>query len=246
MRKVVTSGSNTSFWFDKSSSIGTLRSHLHGPLNLGEEHQLVSHMIDNNGNWHFQSSFDLPAHTLNILRAVPVNVGTSEGDLIAWAFSNDGNFTLRSACIAAKGLNPLNPPTSHFSWIWKVKAPPKFIIFIWLCSYNSIPVREVLDSRGLNLDQRCPICKSGLESISHLLRECPHSISFWNQLGPPSSLIQSLVCLFQIGFTPTAPSRWFLGNTVSLGTFSSCLVFGPYGLTRIKWPYNSNSLTDIC
>ena len=50
LREVITSGSSTSFWFDKWSSVGTLRSHLHRPLNLGEEHQLVSHMIDNNGN----------------------------------------------------------------------------------------------------------------------------------------------------------------------------------------------------
>lgn len=66
-------------------------------------------MIDNNGNWHFQSSFDLPAHILNIFHIVPVDVGASEGDSIAWAFSNDGNFILQLAYIAAKGLNALNP-----------------------------------------------------------------------------------------------------------------------------------------
>jgi len=66
-------------------------------------------MIDSNGDWHFQPSFDLPAHNLNILQVVLVNVGTSDGDLIAWVFYNNGNFTLRSAYIAAKGLNALNP-----------------------------------------------------------------------------------------------------------------------------------------
>ena len=50
LRKLITSGTNTSFWFDKWSSIGTLRSHLHRPLNLSEKHQLVYHMTDNNGN----------------------------------------------------------------------------------------------------------------------------------------------------------------------------------------------------
>ena len=88
-------------------------------------------MIDDNGNWNFHPSFDLPTHILNTLQAIPVNVGASDGDSIAWAFSNDGNFTLRSAYITTKGLNALNPPTSHLSWIWKVKVPPKFLIFIW-------------------------------------------------------------------------------------------------------------------
>ena len=118
-------------------------------------------------------------------------MGASDGDLIAWAFSNDGNFTLWSAYIAAKGLIALNHPTSHLSWIWKVKAPPKFLIFIWLCPYCNIPVREVLHSRGLNLDQKCPICNSGSKSINHLLHECPHSVSFWNRFGPLSSLIHT-------------------------------------------------------
>nr|POE89083.1 hypothetical protein CFP56_70909 [Quercus suber] len=72
-------------------------------------------MIDSNGNWHFHPSFDLPAHILNILQAVPTNVEASDGDSIAWAFSNDGNFTLGIAYITAKGLNALNPPTSHLS-----------------------------------------------------------------------------------------------------------------------------------
>ena len=50
LRKVITSGTSTSFWFNKWSLTGTLRFHLHEPLNLDEEHQLVSHMIDSNGN----------------------------------------------------------------------------------------------------------------------------------------------------------------------------------------------------
>ena len=45
--------------------------------------------------------------------------------------------------------------------------------------------------RGLNLDQRCPVCNSGSKSINHLLHDCPHSISFWNHLDPPSSLIHT-------------------------------------------------------
>ena len=110
LRKVITSGTSTSFWFDIWSPTGTLRSHLYGPLNMEEEHQLVSHMIDSNGNWNFHLSFDLPLPILNILQAVPVNFGSSDEDSLAWAFSNDGNFTLRSAYTATKGLNALNPP----------------------------------------------------------------------------------------------------------------------------------------
>ena len=71
------------------------------------------------------------------------------------------------------------------------------LFFLWLCSYNSIPVREVLGSKGLSLDQSCPIYRSHLESRDHLLKECSFSVSFWNQLGPPSSLYSSFGLPFQ-------------------------------------------------
>ena len=72
-----------------------------------------------------------------------------------------------------------------------MKAPQKLLIFLWLCSHNSIPVREVLGSRGFTIDQSCPLCNNHVETIDHLLRECHASVSFWNQLGVPSKAIQS-------------------------------------------------------
>ena len=168
-------------------------------------------------------------------------MGALNGDLIAWAFSNDGNFTLRLAYIA--GLNALNPPTSHLSWIWKVQVPPKFLIFIWLCTYNGIPVRGVLGSRGLNLDQRCPIYNSGSKSINHLLHECSHSFIFGIDLALLLASSIRSIYLLQIGFTPTTPSNLLLGTIMFLGTFSSFLVFSPSSSTEIRWPCNSISLT---
>ena len=85
----------------------------------------------------------------------------------------------------------MNSNTPFLSWIWKLNVPPKFILFIWLCSYNSIPVIEVLGLRGLSLDQRCSVSNSHTKSISHMLRECPFLVSFWNQLDPPSRLYTS-------------------------------------------------------
>ena len=124
-------------------------------------------------------------------QAIPMNLASQGEDQIAWAFTNDGDFSLWTTYNAAKGLNTLNSTTSSLSWIWKLKVPPKLVPFIWLCSYNSIFVKEVLGSRGLSLDQRCSICKSHTKSISHMLRECPYSVRFWNQLDPPLGLYNS-------------------------------------------------------
>ena len=128
---------------------------------------------------------------MKLIQAIPTNLASQREDLIAWAFTNDGDFSLRTAYNAAKGLNTLNPNTPSLTWIWKLNVPPKLVLFIWLCTYNSIPVKEVLGSRGLSLDQHCSIYKSKTESISHMLRECPYSVSFWNRLGPPTGLYNS-------------------------------------------------------
>lgn len=81
------------------------------------------------------------------------------------------------------------------------------LFLIWLCTYNSIPVKEVLGFRGLSLDQCCAICKSHTESISQMLRECPYSIRFWNHLGRPSGLFN----LFGL-----PPSDWMHDNCSSV------------------------------
>ena len=114
------------------------------------------------------------------IQAIPINLTSTLGDTTAWALLRDGNFNLASAYLLAKGLNALNLPTFTSNWIWKMKVPQKIIIFLWLCSHNSVPVREVLGSRGLTLDQACPFCHSQVESINHLLRYCPFAVSFWN------------------------------------------------------------------
>lgn len=71
-----------------------------------------------------------------------------------------------------------------------MKALQKIIIFMCLCSHNSIPVKEVLGSRGFTLDQACPLCHSHVESMNHLLREWLFAVSLWNQLSLPSKVMQ--------------------------------------------------------
>lgn len=86
---------------------------------------------------------------------------------------------------------------------------------------------------------QCPVSNSHSESISHLLRECPHSVSFWDWL--PLDLSPLSACLSQIGYMPTAPPSKPLGTTISHGVCSFSSVFGPSGLTGIRLPSNLQS-----
>lgn len=71
---------------------------------------------------------------------------------------------------------------------------PKIVHFIWLCLHNSVLVKEVLTSRGINCEGRCSLCKDHNETISHLLKECTYVQEFWHKLHVPPALIGSFNC----------------------------------------------------
>lgn len=50
-------------------------------------------------------------------------------------------------------------------WIWKLNMLPKIITFLWLCHHNNIPVRDVLDFRGINCNNSCPMCNSHAKKL---------------------------------------------------------------------------------
>ena len=86
LRKVITTGTSTSFWSDTWFSLGNLRSVLSGPLFYQEENSLVAQFVDDYGNWKWDNlSFVLPQSLLSTINAVPVNPSSYCDDLTAWA-----------------------------------------------------------------------------------------------------------------------------------------------------------------
>lgn len=52
-------------------------------------------------------------------------------------------------------------------------------------------MKDVLASRGIDCDRKCPLCKNHSESINHLLRECVFACDFWHKIYAPANLIGS-------------------------------------------------------
>ena len=74
------------------------------------------------------------------------------------------------------------------SWVWQLDSLPKIIHFIWLGLHNSIPVKKVIDARGIQCNVASPICQTHEESILHLLRDCPFAREFWRKIGTPQAV----------------------------------------------------------
>ena len=128
-------------------------------------------------------SFILPHGIVQEIRGIPVAENPDQEDILVRAFSKDGSFSLKSTCLIAKGFNILNLETSPHQWVWKVSTSPRIKIFLWLCTHCSVPTKEVLGSRGLNLNPTCELCGESPESILHTLRDCKVAKSVWKDLG---------------------------------------------------------------
>ncbi|XP_050273143.1 uncharacterized protein LOC126716155 [Quercus robur] len=179
----VKNGETVKVWTDFWLPMGALRSLIEGPLNRDEDFITVKQCFDHNYEWQSHClSFELPDHILNAIKATPLSCNQEAKDSLQWAFSKNGFFSLKSAYLLARGLNPLNLDTVLVAWVWKVEAFPKIQFFLWLCLHNSVPTREVLDSRGLSLDPICSLCHQSIETIDHLLRGCEYARDFWQQL----------------------------------------------------------------
>jgi hypothetical protein len=100
--------------------------------------------------------------------------------------SHRGGFSLSKAyllaCNSFTDCNSLKPS----SWIWKVRTSLRILFFLWQCYHLSVPMRDTLSSCGLNILTFCPRCLGPSETLIHLLRDCPDSISFWQAFQSPS------------------------------------------------------------
>lgn len=114
-------------------------------------------------------SFVLPESIMQEIRGIPLASNPTHEDILIWAFSKNGSFSLSLAYMLAKGLNPLNLATSK-PWVWKAKTTPRRKKFLWQCYHRSIPTKEVLGSRGFNLSDTCELCGRDTKSILYVLR----------------------------------------------------------------------------
>ncbi|KAL2895371.1 hypothetical protein RDABS01_011280 [Bienertia sinuspersici] len=96
-----------------------------------------------------------------------------------WQYSKNGGFTVRSAYFLElerkKEAGTSSTSTSNkgaSKTLWKALVPPKVKMFGWRVLHGGVQVRKKLKLRGMELDERCPMCGDSEESILHMLFRC--------------------------------------------------------------------------
>lgn len=103
-------------------------------------------------------------------RLQPIILNPDEKDSITWHHTADGQYTARSAYYL-QFVGKTRSMTANITW--KTKAPPKCRFFIWLMLQNRVWTAAWLLIRGWPNEYFCPLCVRNLETIFHLLHECP-------------------------------------------------------------------------
>lgn len=131
---------------------------IEGPLSQEEQNLKVADLRCGH-EWKWELiSFDLPEFIKDRIKATPIKLYGNGRDTIIWKYSKDGEFTTNSTYqLANQGENSVTQ--FHGQWIWKLDILPRLANFLWLCLNGSIPVKDVLATRGINCDKICPMCK---------------------------------------------------------------------------------------
>ena len=122
---------------------------------------------------------DLVAEFFHFLHShnVPSAATSLAPDGLRWKLCKDGVFTSCSfyyALIDRRGV--------RFPWksIWRVKAPPRVVFFIWTAAWGRILTCDNLMQRGYTMAGWCCMCRCDGETMEHLLLHCSAAQRLWN------------------------------------------------------------------
>ncbi|CAL8168851.1 unnamed protein product [Prunus armeniaca] len=122
----------------------------------------------------------LPDELVQRVISCPVGFNSGLQDAQIWKFSSNGIFSVKSAYnMVFEGST-----CSDVAWtfLWKLRIPPKLHIFFWLVFQGKILSNEQRVRRQLSLDASCGSCHWPMESILHILRDCVKAKKVWNAL----------------------------------------------------------------
>ncbi|CAA7016119.1 unnamed protein product [Microthlaspi erraticum] len=119
------------------------------------------------------------------LMSVVVDTVTGTKDQLSWRPSPSGKFSVKSAyALVTRNDAPRVNMEEFFRRIWKVEEPERVRFFLWLAGTQSVMTNLERKRRHLCESDICTICKGGIETLIHILRDCPAMQGIWNRVVP--------------------------------------------------------------
>ncbi|XP_071687297.1 uncharacterized protein [Rutidosis leptorrhynchoides] len=128
-----------------------------------------------------------------------VELGNQTNGAWKWNLEADGVFRTKSLSLTIDKKR-LQSAVANAT-LRNKSIPQKVGVFVWRALQKRIPVRVELDKRGIDLDSiLCPLCKSDIESVDHILVQCSLVKELWNQFFKWWNVDSSLAISLQLVF----------------------------------------------
>ncbi|GKV19211.1 hypothetical protein SLEP1_g29500 [Rubroshorea leprosula] len=178
-------GSKINFWQDRWILKESLCSVFYGPFRPHDLDINVKDLLFPDGKWNFDAvAYPLPQDIIQKIVAIAFQRHSAEQDSFRWNSLANGKFSMKSTYFMAKNIQWTQ--MEDWSWIWNVCTIPKIKYFLWLVMHGRILTFDTLAQWGVVSDNRCPRCRNGPETLTHIFRECQHAAIFWNSIIPQS------------------------------------------------------------
>ena len=132
------------------------------------------------GEWNLRflrsfNDWELPfvEELLQILRNQRINL---EEDLALWKGGKNGQFGVKDAYELLTSHSTILFPKKG---IWVENVPSKLAFFAWEATWGRILTIDRLQKRGWQIPNRCYLCGSDEENVSHLLIHCTVASVLW-------------------------------------------------------------------
>ncbi|GLT95486.1 hypothetical protein SLE2022_131660 [Rubroshorea leprosula] len=182
IRWIPHNGVNILFWKDCWFSDTPLVSQVYGPHIQDFDYITVFEFLLAGVDAPDLIAYQLPKDILDQILAVPISFSSNRDDTLSWKGGLDGSFSPSHAYLIVRNLPPSTK--DDWRWIWKSQTFPKIQTFIWLLSHERLKCFEFLNKLGITPSATCPRCHAAVESVEHLIRDCPVSVSILVDLLP--------------------------------------------------------------
>ncbi|KAL5787774.1 hypothetical protein ACOSP7_004723 [Xanthoceras sorbifolium] len=175
-------GDRIRFWTDLwITDLGTLQQYATGNLDQDQLSKQVSWFLEE-GNWNVEKlATNLPWVIVHKICSTCTDRTGNAADRQIWGLEKDGVFSVKSAYKVACKVDSLSK--WDWSFIWKLRIPPKLSHFLWLVCHGKILTNLQRNIRGISNDASCPRCNFEVEDMQHLFRNCSTSSIIWEDVS---------------------------------------------------------------
>ncbi|KAJ8432816.1 hypothetical protein Cgig2_026146 [Carnegiea gigantea] len=165
----VGNGQHTYFWLQRWAMELPLLEFSTGPVPSLEQHKTVANYWQSGKGWKWEELIDLlPTNILHRIAAFQVYLD----------MKGFGHFLIQSAIAIMRG-GGVSPNKEKWRRIWRVKAPQKMKMLIWLILHKALMTNERRVKMGLTSNPNCSICPNSTEDSNHILRLCNEAKQVW-------------------------------------------------------------------